>query len=182
MRLTFLWSIFHYTNMKQHIVLQAPSVNYDSIIQQTLSNGIDPYYKDRKLIRFCNDAMPSFKLKEETVVPLSNVYQERNGFPSFHMFSRSHYLQFSHSVYASIMSYADFCAMEDKLAHIIFQYLEDNKNQWLICMEDPFLVGSIREYGMKSSVIEKTLWITMKKTTYNDMIVMDMDNTNHPHL
>lgn len=182
MRIAFLWSLVYCSNIiKQHVVIQLPVLNYGSLIKQTLSHGIDPYYKDRKLIRFTNE-IPYFKeMKDETIVPMSVLYRKHGVFPQFHMFSRSHYLQFSHSLYASVMNYADFCAMEDKLAHIVLQYLEDTNGNWLIGIEDPFLMSSLRSYGGKKPILDQTTWITMKKTTYHDMIVMDMD-TDHPHV
>ena len=84
-------------------------------------------------------------------------------------------------MYASLMDYMDFCAMEDKLAHIILQYLADEKNHWLIGLDDPFLMGSLRQYGGKKQILEQTTWITTEKKYFSDMIMIDMDLDN-PHV
>lgn len=181
MKSAFLWSLVHCatTMVKQHVVLQSPLMGYHSLLQQTLtflhSSNSNP---DWKLIRFSNDIPPD-SFPQETIVPMSRVFRERRD--SHLLFSRSHYLQFSRSVYASLMEYTDYCAMEDKLAHIVFQYLHDQKNHWIITMDDPFLMGSLRQYGDKETVVEQTTWITLEPTTFSDMIIVDMD-TDHPRV
>jgi hypothetical protein len=79
------------------------------------------------------------------------------------------------------MEYPNYCAMEDKLAHIVFQYLHDQKNHWIIALEDPFLMGSLRQYGGKNAVVEQTTWITLEPTVFSDMMIVDMD-TDHPRI
>lgn len=184
MRYSFLWSLWNLSGaiIKQHIVLQTPPqlTKYHSFIDQSFPH--DPHYQERKLIRFTNE-MPSIKVeKGATIVPLGSVYQNREkNFPSHHLFARSHYLQFSNSLYASLMDYAEFCKMEDKLAHIVNHYLEDKKNNWLIMMDDTFLMGSIRGYGTRASIVKQTTWITLEKTGWNDMLLVDM-GADHPHI
>lgn len=175
----FLWSLLNLAggSIKQHIVIQyPPSIeNHRVLLEQTFSNGIDPSYENRKLIRFSNQ-IPYLEQDEGmTIVPMSSVFRSRNDmFPRFHMFSQSHFTQFSQSIYQSAMDYADFCKMEDKLAHIVNNYLDDEKNNWLIFMDDPFLMGSIRGYGLKSSIVDRTSWVTLGKTEYSDMILTDI--------
>ena len=146
MRTGFLWSLLNLAggSIQQHIVLQTPPTVQDHrlLLEQSLSHGVDPHYEKRKLIRFSNDFQQEPGI---TTVPLRTVYEARgDGFPQFHIFTRSHFLQFSRSLYASVMEYAEFCKMEDKLAHIMNSYLEDKRNNWLIMMDDPFLSGKGR--------------------------------------
>lgn len=184
MKTAFLWSLVHCatTMIKQHVVIQTPPMGYHSLLEQTFlhRSNSQPINTDWKLIRFSNDIPPE-SFPQETIVPMSRVFRERGSFPKFHLFSRSHYLQFSHSVYVSLMEYHDYCAMEDKLAHILFQYLGDEKNHWMIAINDPFLMGSLRQYGGKESVVGKTTWVTLEPTAFSDMIIVDMD-TDHPRV
>jgi hypothetical protein len=73
------------------------------------------------------------------------------------------------------MEYAEFCKMEDKLAHVINNYLEDTHNHWLIFMDDPFLMANIRDYGSKNSIVRQTTWITTEKASFNDMLLVDLE-------
>lgn len=184
MRTGFLWSLLNLAggSIKQHIVIQTPPTvqNHRPFLEQTLSHGVDPYYETRKLIRFSNDFQQETGI---TTVPLRTVYDARNDrFPQFHLFTRSHFLQFSHSLYASVMEYAEFCKMEDKLAHVINSYLDDRRNHWLIMMDDPFLMGSVRDYGSKSSIVDHSVWITTEKTPFNDIMLIDLQEQEHSHV
>lgn len=185
MRYSFLWSLWNMSGaiMKQHIVVQTPPILPQplSIVEQALP--MDPHFHDRRLIRFTNDKSSMIKVQRGmTIVPISSIYYSReNYFPAYHSFSRGHYMQFCDSFYASIMEYMEFCKMEDKLSHIINQYLEDKKNHWLIMMDDPFLMGSVRGYGTRSAIVGQTTWITMADRKWNDMLLVDMD-TENPHL
>lgn len=186
MRSAFLWSLFNLasTNIKQHIVIQPPPIihNHRFLIEDILNHNIDPYYENRKIICFSND-IPYLEQKEKTTnVPLRSIYDVRGDhFPQYHLFTRSHYLQFSRSIYASVMEYVDYCQMEDKLAHIVNEYLDDEKNNWLILMDDPFLMENIRNYGTKKSIVDHTTWITTEKTSFNDMLILDIQK-DHPRI
>ena len=177
MRTGFIWSLLNLAggSIKQHIVIQTPPTvqNLRPFLDEIFSHGIDPEYETRKLIRFSNDFHQEPGI---TTVPLRTVYDARgDSFPQFHLFTRSHFLQFSHSLYASVMEYTEFCKMEDKLAHIINTYLEDRRNHWLIMMDDPFLMGSVREYGSRSCIVDQSVWITTEKKSFNDMLLMDLE-------
>lgn len=179
----FLWALWniHGAIIRQHIVMQTPSTiaRPVSIVEQALKT--DPYYHERKLIRFTNDMSSIIKPQDGMVVPLSSVYHSRgHDFPRYHLYTKSHYLQFANSLYASVMEYMEFCKMEDKMAHILQNYLEDKKNHWLIMMDDPFLMGSVRGYGTKSAIIDQTTWITMENKKWNNMLIVDMGK-DHPH-
>jgi hypothetical protein len=167
-----LWNITH-TILRPHIVLQTPPqlTTYQSWVGQVL-----PPDPGRKLIRFTN-TLSSFRVQDgATLVPMGEVYRSRSaGFPTYHGYTRSHYLQFEDSVYASLMEYAEFCKMEDKLAHMVHQYLEDRRNHWLVMVDDLFLMQSLRGYGTKASVVDQTTWITLEKTGWEDMLLVDMD-------
>jgi hypothetical protein len=183
MRTGFLWSLLNLAggSIKQHIVVQTPPTvrDYRSLLEQTLSHGVDPYYEDRKLIRFSNDFHQEQGM---TTVPLRTVFDAREkDFPQYHLFSRSHFLQFSHSLYASVMEYAEFCKMEDKMSHIMSHYLEDQRNHWLIMMDDPFLMASVRDYDSRSSIMDQSVWITTEKTHFNDMLLVDLQE-DHAHV
>ena len=176
MRTGFLWSVLNLAggSIKQHIVIQIPPIiqNHRAFLDETFSYGADPDYETRKLIRFSNDFHQEPGM---TTVSLRTVYEAReDDFPQFHMLPRSHFLQFSRSMYASVMEYPEFCKMEDKLAHIMNSYLEDRRNHWLIMMDDPFLMGSVRGYGSKTSIVDNSVWITTEKTCFNDMLLMDL--------
>jgi len=183
MRIGFLWSLLNLSGVgiKQHIVIQTPPTIQDNrlFLEQVFSGGADPCYENRKLIRFSNDFDQE---KGMTTVPLRTVYDARDDiFPQHHIFSRSHFLRFTHSIYASVMEYAEFCKMEDKLAHIVANYLADKKNNWLIMMDDPFLMGSIRGYGSRSSMVDQSTWVTLGKTEFNDVLLMDLE-TDSSHV
>jgi len=177
MRAGFLWSLLNLAGVgiKQHVVIQTPPsiTDHRLLLEQTLSHGADPYFENRKLIRFSNEFDQE---KGITTVPLLNIYKSRDDrFPKYHIFSRSHFLCFTHSIYASVMEYAEFCKMEDKLAHVINNYLEDTHNHWLIFMDDPFLMANIRDYGSKNSIVRQTTWITTEKASFNDMLLVDLE-------
>lgn len=197
--LGFLWSLLDVTNMggvKQHIVMQTPPsitptsiFNDRSLFDQALSNGIDPHYHDRKIVYFSNDISLSMQettddLKSTTIVPMRSIFRATRNqfFPTYHQFSRSHYLLFTHSPYASVMDYIDFCKMEDKFAHIVNEYLDDQKTHWLILIDDPILMSNIREYGLQHTLVDQTTWITHYKNVVADMILMDLQQQDHPHL
>lgn len=167
--------------MKQHIVMESPPSIRDHkfLIEQALSTGVDPYYQERKIIRFTIENS-SFRQEEGmTTVPMVSVYKACSGdFPKFHLFTRSHYLQFSHSVYASVIGYAEFCEMEDKLAHIVSNYIEDKRNNWLILMDDPFLMRNVRGYSGMNDMVGRTTWVTLKKEGFEDMLLIDFEK-NH---
>lgn len=182
----FLWSLFHVSHHYQHqhhnphIVLQTPSFS-EGMIKEALPNIITSH----KMIRFTND-ISYIKTDLDIVnVPLASVFRARSKwFPQFHMFQQpSHYWQFSNSQYANIMEYSDFCEMEDKLAHIVSNYLEDVRIHWLIVMDDPLLAQNIRGYCTKSSVVGHTSWITTTDATgFHDMVILDLDKASHPHI
>jgi len=183
--LSFVWSLLNITGhlVKQHIVVNTPPQIADrlNLLTQTLSGGADPFFSERKLIRFSNE---NFNIKQEksiTTIPLAYIFQSRGVFPQFHSFSRSHYARFTQSYYADLMTYPDFCAMEDKLADVVFQYLDDKKSHWTILLDDPFFLecDSLRSYGSKQSVLTDTTWITTYKTSCNDMIFFGPDRDNH---
>ncbi len=184
MRTVFLWSLLNLTggSIKQHIVIQTPPTvqNHRPFLDETFSHGIDPNYETRKLIRFSND----FHQEPGIItVSLRTIYDARGDlFPLFHVFTRSHFLQFSRSLFASVMEYTEFCKMEDKLAHVINSYLDDRRNHWLIMMDDPFLMGSVREYGSKSSIVDHSVWITTEKTVFNDMLSIDLQGDEYSHM
>lgn len=176
----FLWSILNIAGggIKQHIVVQTPPAYADNprlVLEQAFASGADPHYEHRKLIRFSNEA-PYLKRDDSiTFVPMSTVFGARDeAFPSFHSYSRSHFVRFSQSIYQSVMDYADFCKMEDKLAHIVNNYLDDEKNNWMVLMDDPFLMGSVRGYGTKSSVVGRTTWATTEKTEFTDILLAEI--------
>lgn len=184
MRTGFLWSLWNIANenIKEHIVLQTPPTiqNHRLFVEQILSHGIDPYYETRKFIRFSNDFGQEDSMT--TTVSLRTVFNAREPqVPPFHIFTRSHFLQFSYSIYASIMTYLDYCQMEDKLSHIVNQYLDDEKNKWLIMMDDPILIANIRNYGRKRSILDHTTWITTEKTYFNNMLLVDIQE-DYPHV
>lgn len=167
MRAFFLWSILNLIGggFQDHIVLQTPPMvqDHNLLVRQAFPHDT------RKLIHFSND----FRQEEGiTTVPLRAVYHAREEhFPQFHPYSRSHFLQFTNSIYASVMEYEEFCKMEDKLAHIVGEYLGDRKNHWLVMMDDPFLMGSIRGY---LPTVDRSVWITTEKTSFNDMLLTDL--------
>lgn len=175
----FLWSLLNLSGVlvKQHVMIQTPpmSTPYATVLEQTLSHGIDPFFHERKVVLFSNE-LPYFKTHDDTTcVPMSAVFHARDRFfPRYHMFSRSHYLQFSQGMYSSIMNYAEYCAMEDKLAHIVCNYLEDRHNHWLIMMDDPFLMGSLRNYGSQDAIVKRTTWITTKDNGSNDLLLVNL--------
>jgi hypothetical protein len=184
MRTGFLWSLLNLAGggIKQHIVIQTPPTvqNHRAFLDEIFLQGADPDYQTRKLIRFSNDFHQEPGM---TTVPLRSIYEAREDcFPQFHRLTRSHFLQFSRSMYASVMGYAEFCGMEDKLAHIMGSYLEDRRNHWLIMMDDPFLMGSVRGYGSKTSMVDNSVWITMETTSFNDMLLMDLGQEQSSHV
>lgn len=179
--LSFLWSLLHVHNpsiIGQHVVIQTPpsTENLFPIVEQ-LPLLQQPY---RKMICFSNDAIsPTIKTEEMTIVPMLRVFKTRQRqFSPHHHYPRSNYLLFSRSMYASIMGYADFCCMQDKLSEIVLQYLSDEKNAWMIWMDDPFLMGSVRAYGKKQVVVDRTTWITFKKEPFSDhLLIGDLSKT-----
>jgi hypothetical protein len=177
MRIGFLWSLWAccpQTTVRQHVVVQAPPVipSVSGALQQAFPNH------DRKVIHFTS----GLGRESGTVsVPLSSVYRARDDtFPQHHAYTYAHYFIFTRSPYASVMEYGDFCAMEDKLAHIVENYLQDEKNGWFVLMDDPFLATTIRGYLMPSS-IRRATWVSTIKSPYSDFVMVDV-GTNHPRL
>ena len=175
--LFFLWSLFHVHNppiVRQHVVIQTPpstsTENLFPIVEQ-IPLLQQPY---RKMICFSNDAMAStIKTEDMTIVPMLRVFRSRQQqFSPNHYYPRSNYLLFSNSMYASVMGYADFCCMQDKVAEIVLPYLEDEKNSWMVWMDDPLLMGTVRAYGKKQVVVDRTTWITMQKEYFSDHILI----------
>lgn len=150
-----LWSLWSWGghDVHQHVVAQAPR---GALLPPLLTSG-------RRTIRFTDAA-------------LASVFRARGAFPQFHPCSRSHYYFFSNSAYADVMEYADYCATEDKLAHIVENYLQDQKNNWLIVLDDPLLVDGIRGYLAPSYAVDRTTWVSTTPTPYSGFVMVDTDS------
>lgn len=176
-RLFFLWSLLNVHNpsmFHQHVVIQTPpsltTTNDLLEVVEQVPLLQQPY---RKMICFSNDATTTIQTDEMTVIPMIRIFRARQRqFSLSHHYPRSNYLLFSKSQYASVMGYADYCCMQDKLAGIVLQYLGDEKNEWMIWMDDPLLMGSVRAYGTKKVVVDRTSWITMQKESFHDHILI----------
>lgn len=146
----------HHIMMNRHIImLSRPNLNLDSLLTEQL----DPFLSQRKVIKF-SSSTPILHIENNLLtIPLWNIFQARQSFPKFHLYSRSHYIKFENSKYNRVMDYADFCSFEDKLAHIVTQYVEDKKNNWLLLLEDDIFTDndSIQSYA---NLRKDTTWIT----------------------
>lgn len=176
-RLLFLWSLWNVHNpsvIHQHVVIQTPpSFTTTSDLLQVVEQVPHLQQPYRKMICFSNEATSTIQTDEMTVVPLIRVFRSReHQFLPHHDYLRSNYLLFSNSMYPSVMGYADFCCMQDKLADIVLQYVEDEKNPWMIWMDDPLLMATVRSYGTKKAVVDRTSWITMQKESFHDHILI----------
>lgn len=174
--LFFLWSLFNVHSpsiVRQHVVIQTPlsisKENLFSLVEQVPLLQ-QPY---RKMICFTNDMSLTIKTDEMTVVPMLRVFRSRQQqFLPHHDYPRSNYLLFSQSQYASVMGYTDFCCMQDKLADIVLPYLSDEMNTWMVWMDDPLLMQTVRDYGTKETIVDRTTWITMQKEYFSDHILI----------
>lgn len=100
------------------------------------------------------------KEADVTYVPLSKLTNPNIAIPKFHSFSLSHYQSFLQSQYASVLTYHEFCVLEEHLALIVFHYLNDMHHHWLLLIDPCFLSGdSLKSYGNQEA-IHKTIWIS----------------------
>lgn len=162
-----LWSLLsvpHHdpATIQRHIVMSpppfvdaSPSLSDRGFLMELFADGkSDPHFQERNVIRFTGDQ--NLVSIDETdkpfiyTIPLRTIFRARNKmFPQYHSYSMSHYQRFLQSPYSQIMEYYDFCAMEDKLAHVFSHYIGDKKRHWLVWLDDPLFMDtdSIRSYG-----------------------------------
>jgi len=90
--------------------------------------------------------------------------------PSFH-----HSSTFYLSPYAKVMSYPEFCQLEEKVARIVFAYLGDTHHHWMLQLDPLFLYSdSVKRYAPEASTVHRTLWITPSVTIgHPDAIVLE---------
>lgn len=70
---------------------------------------------------------------------------------------------FQQSRYAEVMSYPQFCVLEEDVARIVFAYLGDTRRHWMLQLDPLFLYSdSVRSYGTANTV-SRTLWVTPSK-------------------
>lgn len=161
----FLWSLWACANdphVRQHVVVVQPPPS--GVLPPLLTDG-------RKAVHFTMTDHDDGGAT--TNVPLASVFHARDRTIAFHR-PRSHYFFFSGSAHAEVMSYADYCAMEDKLAHIVENYLYDQKNHWLLLVDDPLLANSIRG----CCAVDRSTWVSTRTTPYSDFVLVDIDSND----
>ena len=96
--------------------------------------------------------------------------RQRHRPPSFH-----HSSTFDQSPYAKVMSYPEFCRLEEKVARIVFAYLGDTHHHWMLQLDPLFLYSdSVKRYAPDSSTVHRTFWITPSATMgVPDAIVLE---------
>jgi hypothetical protein len=117
----------------------------------------DTFHTD-KTIEFATRRFPSDNgysiflpdLVEDTIEPI----------PRFHQLSAYHYKRYQESAYREYFSYSQFCVLEEHVADIVFLYLNDTRNRWLVLLDPAFLYSdSVRSYGTTEAV-KKTVWVS----------------------
>lgn len=86
--------------------------------------------------------------------------------------SKSNYFKYSNSEYINYMNYDDYCKLEKKISNLIDNYLLDNKNNYLIIVDDIFLgydgIFKYLEYPYKS------LFIMNERNSYANYIIVNL--------
>lgn len=98
--------------------------------------------------------------------------------PNHHILSRSHYERYEHSPYVNYFTYADFCLLEEKMGDVVWSYLGDETQRWLLRLPNIFLyTDSIKMY-LDQETHKKTCWITPSQEMGNpDYIMIKIEET-----
>ena len=80
--------------------------------------------------------------------------------PRYHALSAHHYQRYQESAYREHFSYSQFCVLEERIADIVFLYLNDSRNRWLVLLDPAFLYSdSVKSYG-NTGAVRSTAWIS----------------------
>lgn len=90
--------------------------------------------------------------------------------------SKSNFMKYENSEYISYLSYNKFCKLEKKISNLVDNYLLDNKNHYLIIVDDVFLgYDGIFKY-LKFS--DNGLFILNAKNNYVNYLIVNMVKNN----
>jgi hypothetical protein len=105
---------------------------------------------------------------------IDDVLKENKAIPAFHPFSLYHFSRYENSPLSSVMSYPIYCLLEEKMANIVYSYLNDERNHWMIMM-DPFFIhrDGFRSYGLRGEN-NNAVWITPSVELDGDQIIVDI--------
>jgi len=89
-------------------------------------------------------------LVEDTIEPI----------PRFHQLSAHHYKRYQESAYREYFSYNQFCVLEERVADIVFLYLNDSRHRWIVLLDPTFLYSdSVKSYG-NTGAVQSTMWVS----------------------
>lgn len=105
---------------------------------------------------------------------IDDILKENKAIPAFHPFSLYHFSRYENSALSSVMSYPIYCLLEEKMANIVYSYLNDECNHWMIMM-DPFFMhrDGFRSYGLHGEN-NNAVWITPSVELDGDQIMVDI--------
>jgi hypothetical protein len=105
---------------------------------------------------------------------IDGVIQENKAIPTFHKFSLHHFSLYENSKLSSVMSYPTYCLLEEKIAGIVFSYINDAHHRWMI-MIDPFFMhrDGFRSYALQHEK-NNAMWITPSVELEGDNIIVDV--------
>jgi hypothetical protein len=105
---------------------------------------------------------------------IDDVLKENKAIPAFHPLSLYHFSRYENSALSSVMSYPVYCLLEEKMANIVYSYLNDVRNHWMIMM-DPFFIhrDGFRSYGLQGEN-NNAMWITPSVELDGDQIMVDI--------
>ena len=105
---------------------------------------------------------------------IEGVIQENKAIPIFHKFSFHHFSRYENSKLSSVMGYPTYCLLEEKIADIVFSYINDAHHHWMI-MIDPFFMhrDGFRSYALHDEK-NNALWVTPSVDLDGDDIIVDV--------
>ena len=146
--------------VKNHIIM--------SEIRQTVNNNQLSYFiKDKKI-----DKVVNFSLRNN--IYLSELIDDEDieDIKS----SKSNFMKYENSEYMNYLSFDKFCKLEKKISNLVDSYLSDNKNHYLIIVDDIFLgYDGIFKY-LKFS--DNGLFIMSEKNSYVNYLIVTMKKEN----
>ena len=146
--------------VKNHIIMSEVRNTVDK-------NQLNYFIKDNKI-----DKVVNFNLRNN--IYLSELIEEED--MEDIRSSKSNFMKYENSEYMNYLSFDKFCKLEKKISYLVDSYLSDNKNHYLLIVDDVFLgYDGIFKY-LKFS--DNGLFILSEKNSYVNYLIVNMKKEN----
>lgn len=143
--------------VKNHIIMSNVKKEIDK-------DQLNYFIRDNKI-----DKVINFNLRNN--IYLSELLEDEN--IEDIVSSKSNFMKYENSEYISYLSFDKFCKLEKKISNLVDNYLLDNKNHYLIIVDDVFLgYDGIFKY-LKFS--DNGLFIMNAKNNYINYLIVNIN-------